>query len=73
MSVDKDKNEWSIKLKQFFLRGIGNEIREKVDGEIERIDSEIMQYEEIENDEIYDEDCEIAVVEQEIEEGIEEC
>ena len=70
---DKDKNEWSIKLKQFFLRGIGNEIREKVDGEIERIDSEIMQYEEIENDEIYDEDCEIAGVEQEIEEGIEEC
>ena len=61
------------KVKTVFLRGIGNEIREKVDGEIERIDSEIMQYEEIENDEIYDEDCEIAVVEQEIEEGIEEC
>lgn len=60
-------NEWSIYIKQTFLRGIGNEMADKVKKELARIDLEMKKF--AEDNEIIDdleEDSEQAEIEDEI-------
>lgn len=48
------KEGWSIHIKQTFLRGIGNEMAEKIDKEMKRIDLEIKKYND--ENELFDDD-----------------
>lgn len=60
------KEEWSIKIKQIFLRQIGNEMGEKVEIEMEKIEKELYKLEEENLEQSEDEEVEIENSEFEI-------
>lgn len=58
-----DKKEWSIYIKQTFLRSVGNEMADKISKEMQRIDLEIKKYKE-ENEEFDDDNSDISDMEE---------
>lgn len=58
-----DKKEWSIYIKQTFLRAVGNEMADKISKEMKRIDLEINKYKE-ESEQLEDDSSDISEIEE---------
>lgn len=58
-----DKGEWSIYIKEIFLRAVANEMADKISKEMRVIDAEIKKYKEA-NEELIDDNIDISEIEE---------